>query len=305
MKKRPVIAILMGGPSNEHDVSLKTGRNVLEHLDAERYDVMPVTISREGAWSVSLDELAKEIDLAFIGLHGRYGEDGDVQRELEEAGVRYTGSGVHESALALNKFASLQALRDAGLSTPRTILLHAGEWRRNPQAVQNHVALRIGFPAVLKPNRGGSSIGVTIVGNTEEALGALSRAFADDRDIIAQPYVEGREFACSVLDAGFEHSAYALPPVELCGDGELVAPARISDAYASAMERRALRTHNVLGLRHVSRTDMILGEDGNLSILETNTIPGLTEESSLPRAAEAAGLSFADILDRIIRSALS
>ena len=302
----------------DSEVSLNTGRNVLENIGDE-YEPLPVTVSREGTWSISPDELAKEVDAAFVAMHGPYGEDGGVQRDLEEIGVRYTGADSAASALGMNKFLSLQVMGNAGLNFPATILLHWSDWRRNPAASENNVSHRVGFPLVVKPNRSGSSVDTIIVSVPDELSRALPELFSRHRDLIVQPYVRGREITCGVLDNGIGDSAYALPPIlirprnsaffdyrEKYDDegAEEIVPAPISDAWRAAVERAAIRAHNALGLRHLSRTDMIMGEDGRLYVLETNTIPGLTKQSLLPKAAQAAGISFTELIGRIVKAAL-
>ena len=319
MARKVNVAILMGGPSNEHEVSLGSGRNVFEHIARDLYDPIPVTIGKEGTWSIAPETLAKEMDVAFIALHGAYGEDGGVQHDLEVLRMPYTGSDAAASALAMNKLLSLRVMEDAGLTVPATIILHWSDWARNAKAVEDHVALRIGFPAVVKPNRGGSSIGTVIVHDAAGLSRTLAQLFAEDKDLIAQPLITGREVTCGVLDTGVPESAYALPPIEIVprrasffdyaekydDDGaEEIAPARLPDTWIVAIERVAKKVHHALGLRHLSRTDMILGTDGRLYVLETNTIPSLTKTSLLPKAAAAMGISFDKFIDRIVTAAL-
>src|SRR3989344_6315072 len=155
--KKLKVAVLMGGPSREHDVSLKSGAQVLKYLDSDKYDAKKVLINKKGEWSIAPEDLKNKIDLAFIALHGTYGEDGTLQDILEEHKVPYTGSGVLSSALGMNKFLSLQLFRDFGLTIPISFLVSKLEWQESPEQVLNKIRHYAGHPIVIKPNSYGSS----------------------------------------------------------------------------------------------------------------------------------------------------
>lgn len=320
VQKKIKVAVLMGGPSVEHEVSLKTGRNVVANLDRRSYEVMPVVISKKGEWDISPEELRDQVDIAFIAMHGHYGEDGHVQSELEEVDMPYTGSDAHSSALGMNKFLSLRMLREAGFDVPQTLHFDRSEWLWDPGRVMRETGMLIGLPLVLKPNRGGSSLDTVFVSDELKLERVFSDLFEKHRDLIVQPLIEGREFACGVLDLGHRLSAYPLLPTEIVpqlgeffdydskykkGGAEEITPARLPDSWILHIRRKSREAHHVLNLRGVSRADYILGNDGNLYILEVNTIPGMTKVSLLPKAAEAMGISFCGLLDRIIDAALA
>lgn len=324
MANKLKVAVLMGGPSVEHEVSLKTGRNVLMNLDKRKYNALPVTISKDGTWEVEPADLKEKVDVAFIAMHGSYGEDGWVQYELDDVGLPYTGSDVHASALGMNKFFSLRLLRDMGFTVPPTLILHRVDWLRNQEAAAKLAKLFVESPWVVKPNRGGSSLDTIIVNDALDMEPTLAKLFQKYKDVIVQPYIKGKEYTCAVLDHGAEYSAYPLLPTEIVPknshffdynskykkDGaEEITPARAPDTWLRQMRATAAGVHHVLGLRGMSRTDFILGrapgkKERKLYVLEVNTIPGLTKASLLPKAAEATGISFSELLDRIIRSAL-
>lgn len=318
--ERIKVAVLMGGPSSEHEVSLKTGQNVINNLDQNRYSAEPVVIEKNGEWPLSVNILKEKTDVAFIAMHGEYGEDGGVQSFLDSLPVSYTGSGALTSALGMNKYLSLRHFQDYGLKTPNSILLSQLEWRINPNLAVKKIFWNLEKPWVLKPNRGGSSVGVKIVNNVEDLVISLHNSFMSSKDMIIQNFIKGREVTCAVLDHGFKRSAYALMPTEIVPlkshffdyvskydpKGSLeITPARLSEAWLQTIRRSAVHTHNVLECRGMSRADMIVGEDGNLYILEINTIPGLTENSLLPKAAAHQGISFPDLLHRIIQAAIN
>lgn len=310
------VAVFMGGPSPEHEVSLKSGRNVMRALK-DRYAVQGVLIGRGGEWPFSYADLKQTADIAFIAMHGAYGEDGTMQSILEGVGVPYTGSDALSSALSTNKFASLRVLQDYGIRVPPSILVNQSRWRRNPFVVLDEVNVHLHYPLVLKPNALGSSLGVEIVELPNELDRTIERGFASARDLIVQSYVPGREFTCAVLDHGVAETAYPLLPTEIIlrkekffdyrekysKDGAIeVTPANVSEIWTRELRRTALRIHQALGCRGMSRTDMILGRDGVIYALELNTIPGLTSRSLLPQGASAMGISFPNLLDRIINA---
>ncbi len=320
MAKKLKIAVLMGGPSTEYEVSLNTGKNVLANLERGIYDPEPIVISKEEKWDIPPEELRDRTDVAFLATHGNYGEDGTLQGELDVAGVPYTCSDARSSALAMNKFLSLQLLRDAGFTVPPTILLSKTEWLVNPELLVKKIEWFVNPPYVLKPNRGGSSVGVFVVRNASELQNVLSQLFDSYGEIIVQPYIEGREVTCGVLDFGMPGTAYPLPPTEIIpnlgqffdynskyktGGADEITPARLADSWLKEIQRAAKEAHLLFGCRGMSRTDMILGKDNKLYILEINTIPGLTKTSLVPKAAMAIGISFPELINRIIRASLN
>ncbi len=300
----------MGGPSAEHDVSLSTGKMITEALDRGKYDVTPILISRAGKWQIEPEDLKDKFDIAFIAMHGEYGEDGEVQGILERVGLPYTGSGVLPSALAMNKVLSARLFRAYGINTPEFVEVNKHD---------NFNKLRIPFelPVVVKPVDRGSSVGISIVRKEADLIPALETAFKFSRDAMIQRYIHGRELTCAVIDDG-AGGAESLPVTEIIPKtstffdyyakytakaSEEITPARISEEETHAVQDVAKRVHEVIGASGMSRIDFILASDGGLYVLELNSIPGMTPTSLLPQAALAHGLTFPGLLDRIISAA--
>ncbi|HJL43404.1 MAG TPA: D-alanine--D-alanine ligase [Myxococcales bacterium LLY-WYZ-16_1] len=318
------VAVLMGGPSHEHDISLASGGQVLEALGARGFEVR---IGRDGTWAVdgdvqpslgrALDAVADRTDVAFLALHGPFGEDGTVQALLEAAGVAYTGSGPAASALAMDKLRAKHVYRSTGLPTAPF-----AAWSRRDGGETPDLAAVPG-PWVVKPSCEGSSFGVVLADTEGEVRSALQRLAAEGRtEALIETRIAGREFTCAVLDEP-GNGPRALPVTELIpGDGHRffdteakyrpgataeVTPAPIPDGTRDRLQTLALQAHRALGCRDVSRTDFMVedaeGADPRPWLLETNTIPGLTTNSLLPQAAEAAGLPFPRLVERLVRLA--
>jgi len=313
------VVVLMGGPSSEYEISLKTGENVVNHLDKNKYEVESLIISKKGEWPVEPLSLKKKFDVAFIAMHGPYGEGGIVQSILEEIDLPYTFSDSLSSALAMNKYLSLQIFRYYDLDIPYSIVVPKLKWQDMPLVVLNQIKHYLGYPVVVKPNDNGSSVATFIVDNEDSIDNAFNEVFSVSRLALIQPYIYGREVTCGVLDYGWPESAYALPPTEIIPKkskffdyhskyslnlADEITPARFSDPINKLIQKIAVKAHKILGCRGLSRTDMIVAKDKKIYILETNTIPGMTNVSLIPKAAEAAGISFSSLLDRIIQSAL-
>ena len=309
--RRLRVAVLMGGMSAEREVSLKTGTKVVQALDPARYEVITVDPRPRDEGCEWLETMAREqVDVAFIALHGRFGEDGTIQGLLELLGIPYTGSGVLSSALAIHKVRSKQIYRSAGIPTPESV-----ELDRSMDAVAMREWMdNFPIPAVVKPSREGSTIGVTIVRSRDQMAPAVEMAFQHDASVLIERFVAGIEITASVL--GNDHPQ-ALPLIEIVprsgfydyemkytpGATEEIVPARISPEQTEQAQNLAIQAHLALGCRGVSRTDMIVAPD-EIWVLETNTIPGMTETSLLPRAAAGAGISFTRLVERIIAHAL-
>jgi D-alanine-D-alanine ligase len=322
MSKKLRIAVIMGGPSSEHEVSLHSGREVIKHLDPAQYHVYSVLISKAGNWKIGgksyvlADALKKlkrvRVDLAFIVLHGKFGEDGIIQALLEEARIPYTGSGVLSSALAMNKPVAYKLFRAQGLLTPEGEVIEYADRNKS-----RHVKL----PSVIKPANGGSSVGVSIVWKQNELEKALKRAFKVSKTILVEEYIEGREVTCGVLED--RSGLVSLPPTEIIpksgffdyqakyepGATEEITPANFPKRFLKEIQNIALTAHKILKCAGMSRTDMIVKspkskfQKPKIYVLETNTIPGMTKTSLLPQAAEVAGISFSRMLDMIIDAA--
>ena len=310
MKKR--VAVLMGGPSSEHEVSLKSGAMVMKHLNPDRFLGMPVKINRDGSWPLSMAAFKEKIDVAFIALHGEYGEDGQIQSLLDTFHVPYTGSGPVASTVAMDKIRAQVLLKQNGFAIPKYLTVVAGapviEWEK---------VKKLGLPLVIKPTNRGSSVGVQIVRRWPDFNRALADSFHYSDSLIFQQYIPGIEVTCGVLD--INNIAVPLVPTEIVpknsqffdfkakytvGGSREITPPCLLALTIKKIQGNALRAHKVLGCAGMSRTDMIVGNDGTVYLLEVNTIPGLTETSLIPQAAKAMGITFPKLLDIIIDNAL-
>jgi D-alanine-D-alanine ligase len=297
--KRLKIAVLMGGPSAEREVSLRSGAAVVNALTATGAQIVPINI--QGTEFT----MPTDADVAFIALHGTFGEDGTLQQMLEDRGVAYTGSGPEASERAFDKIAAKAVFEAAGISTPKYEILSRS--RSDPQRLA-----RLGWPLVVKPSRQGSSVGVSIVQKKADLEQAFQIAWRYDDRLLVEQFVAGRELTVGIFDGR------ALPVIEICpkqhfftyeakytkGQTEYLVPAPLEkniEARAKALE---LRAHDCLGCRDFSRVDLILAENGDLFVLEVNTIPGFTETSLVPKAALAMGMKFQELCMRLVQMAL-
>ena len=298
------IALLSGGVSSEREVSLNSGDQVYDALDQEKYNIVRYDPKTDLA---RLVEDAPGIDAALIILHGPYGEDGTVQGLLELLNIPYQGSGVLGSSLAMNKLASKYLYEKADLPIPPYIALQKGD-ALEPAAWGK----QLGLPLVIKPNEAGSSVGMTIVKSLQTIQKAVEKAFSHDSTLLIEGYIEGIELTGGVIG---NKDLLALPIIEIIPDDEHeffdyeakytagvtqeICPARIDDEMTQKAQAYVKTAHKALFCRGCSRTDMIL-KDGEIYVLETNTIPGMTATSLLPQAARVAGLSFSRLLDQLI-----
>lgn len=296
------IGVLMGGISAERDVSLKTGAAVLASLKRMGIDAVGIDAGRD------LCERVKEerIDIAFIALHGRYGEDGCVQGALELMGVPYTGSGVEASAVAMDKAMTKTIMNAIGVTTPPWRMFSKKTFKGAPSLTD------IKAPVVVKPSASGSSIGVAICSSDEEILPALEKAFEEDTSVMVEEFVEGTLVTLGIL------GDRVLPPIEIetvsgfydyehkytPGRTNYHLPARLDSQVLDRASEITMRAHNALGCEGVSRSELIVDDEGELWFLELNTLPGMTETSLLPKAAQAVGLSFDDLTLAILEAAL-
>ncbi len=306
--KKKTIALLSGGKSSERRVSLDGGRQVEAALDKDKY----VVVSYDP--STDLDRLvadAPAIDAAFIVLHGPYGEDGTVQGLLDLLGIPYQGSGVLGSAVAMNKLISKQLYEKAGLPVPPYLVVNQGDRIEAGTCVE-----RLGLPLVIKPVQGGSSIGMSVVRSADQFGHCLAEAFAQDTVILVEAHVQGIEITGGVIGNDLLE---ALPLVEIVpgehhdffnyeakytpGATREICPARLDDVLTEKAQTYAKIAHTALFCRGYSRTDMII-RGGDIHLLETNTIPGMTPTSLLPQAAKAAGMTFGQLLDKLLELAM-
>ncbi len=302
----------MGGISGEREVSLKSGKAVARSLREGGYRVEEVDLGI--SMVEQLIALRDRIDVAFIALHGRFGEDGTVQGVLELLGIPYTGSGVLASALAMDKRMSKTVFRSQGIPVAEDVVVSAAEVETiGLRRVAEGVAVDLGFPCMVKPNREGSTLGSTRANNTEELERAIQEALAFDDLLLVERYIRGRELTVGLLGERPE----ALPVLEVIaskgiydyqckytkGMTEYIVPAPISGGLAQELQRLAVRAHRALGCEGVSRVDFMVDENGKVYCLEINTIPGMTELSLVPKAAAAAGYTFLETVETILRTA--
>ncbi|MEC0308656.1 D-alanine--D-alanine ligase [Paenibacillus lautus] len=295
------VGVIMGGVSSEREVSLMTGKEMMAHLDKSRYEVYPIEINDKR----ELISKTEGIDIALLALHGQYGEDGTVQGTLDSLGIPYTGSGVLSSSVCMDKDLSKKLLRYEGLTTADWIMVNSME----ELAAADVEGL--GFPVVVKPNAGGSSVGTRIVRDANALASAVEEALRWDRSVMIEQLIEGEEITCPVLNGEMLPIVSIKPKSEFFDytskyeDGE--ADEQVIELPSELQQRvraAALQCYKALKCRVYARIDIILKDDTPY-ILEVNTLPGLTKNSLLPRSAEAAGYSFSGLLDAIIETSLS
>ncbi len=295
------IGVLMGGLSAERQVSLKSGAAVHQALLSQGYHAVAIDVGRDLA-----DVLAREnIEIAFIALHGRYGEDGCVQGLLELLQIPYTGSGVLASALAMHKLYSKQAFAASGILTAPFHHFRRDEAVRLDQ-------LSFGLPVVVKPVQEGSSVGVSIVKAVPELAAAVETAFSHDEEILVEQYIKGQEIQVGILDNRPVGAIEIVPRNEFYdfeakytdGMAEHIFPARLDPALYGKALQTGLSAHASLGCSGYSRVDLLVTAAGDCYVLEVNTLPGMTALSLLPEiAAKGAGLSFESLVTKIVESA--
>lgn len=293
MKRFKRIAVLYGGPSNERDVSRASGMAVARALKGKGYDVVDLDLPGRELF------LPEGIEAVFIAMHGTFGEDGDLQAILAAKGVPYTGSGPEASRVAFDKLASKAIFERAAINCPRYEVLTRGARRT------------LDIPVVVKPPREGSSVGLSCVTSEAAWEKAFEKALAIDGEVLVESYIEGRELTVGIVDD------QVLPVVEIRPRGgvydyehkytkgmtEYRCPAPLEAGEARLCQDLGWRTFEALGCRGLGRVDIRLTPDGVPFVLEMNTIPGFTETSLLPKAAQAAGMSFADLCERILNLA--
>jgi D-alanine-D-alanine ligase len=303
------VAVLKGGRSLERGVSLRSGARVEDALERRGHEPLPLDVGGDLVERL----LAERPEVAFVAMHGPGGEDGTAQELLEILDVPFTGPGVAACARCMDKVLAKHELREAGVPTPDWFAFNETAFRELGAAdALDRLEQRLGFPLVVKPSRGGSALGVKFAASRPEVPEALVSAFSYDDRVLLERFVEGRELAVSVL------GSEALPVVEAIPSGgdrydfearyeigrtEFVCPAELDEGEAAEVTAAALGAYEALGCSGFSRVDLILAADGP-QVLEVNAIPGLTDTSLLPQAAEAAGISFEELVERILDLAL-
>lgn len=294
------VAVLLGGRSAERAISLESGKAVLDGLRRRGVNAHPFDPAEQPMEALR----QQEFNRVHIALHGRYGEDGTVQGALELMGLPYTGSGVMASALAMDKWRTKLLWQAAGINTPRHLLL-------NPQSDFDAVVKELGLPLIVKPSREGSTIGLTKVTTATDMLKAYESAAKYDMMVLAEQFIDGPELTVAIL------GETALPLVRIqtasglydyqakyiSEDTRYFCPSGLSAAEEDAIQMQALQAHKVLGCEGWGRVDVMLDKSGKPYFLETNTSPGMTDHSLVPMAAKAAGISFEDLVLRILELA--
>ena len=322
------VAVIQGGRSSEHEISRASARSVLEALDPDRYDVRAIDIGRDGTWqlpratpraelgggrnlpvkSANGVQPFGEVDVVFPVLHGPFGEDGTVQGLLELAGVAYVGAGVTASALCMDKDLFKAVMRDKGIPVARSVTL----LERHRAAVENP----FGLPVVVKPARLGSSVGITIARDDEELARGVELAFEHDEKILLEEFVRGVEVECSVL--GNEEPIASIPGeiVPLASDWydysakydeggmELVVPPRLDERTIARVQELAVASFVAADCEGMARVDFFVRDGGEVVLNELNTIPGFTATSVYAKLFEASGISYPELLDRLVELAL-
>ncbi|NLJ80412.1 MAG: D-alanine--D-alanine ligase [Firmicutes bacterium] len=315
------LAVIYGGRSGEHEVSLESARSVLAALDTAKYEVMPIKIAKNGQWETDLvlkgdPTWQPGFDLAFPVLHGPYGEDGTIQGLLELAGIPYVGAGVLASAAAMDKSVMRTLFAAAGLPLMPWVTVFQHNWVENPRDVQAEIEKHLEYPLFVKPANLGSSVGISRVESSRELDRAIALALEFDRKLVIEEGVlNAREIECSVLGHNYPQSSVLgeiVPAGEFYDyeakyqseDSRLIIPAPLEADLTKEIQSLARRAFQAVDCSGMGRVDFLLDAAGRVYVNEINTLPGFTEISMYPKLWEASGLSYTELLDRLIEFAL-
>lgn len=319
---KTIVGVLRGGPSSEYEVSLKTGASVLKNLNRERYEPRDIFIAKDGAWHLDglrrgEDYILHRVDVVFNALHGEYGEDGKVQRILEHFGAPFTGSLSLPSAMAMNKVMTKNSVSGLPIKMPRHIVIENSEEDLERKIME--VWKTFTQPSVVKPMAFGSSVGVGIARDFPTFRLLILGALEKSDSALVEEYIQGREATCGVVENFRGEEIYQLLPVEIIpppekeffdyqakysGLSREICPGNFSPAEKTTIQQAAALVHQTLGLGHYSRSDFIVSPKRGIYFLEVNTLPGLTNESLLPKSLAAIGCSLPDFLEHLIALAL-
>lgn len=311
MNKQDVVAVVLGGPSSEAEISRVTGAAIANALREKGYNAQEVELEPANLIP-TLEKMGAKV--VFNAVHGMYGEDGRLQSILEAAGMPYTGCGVLASAVAMDKAATKRFLQSANISTPRCLIINRRD-AKDLDAVEAKILEQFSIPVVIKAATQGSSIGVHIVKDTKDVKEAVSDCFKYSADVLVEECIKGKELTVAMMEDGDEirclpviwiapHSgAYDFHSKYTKGATDYHCPAPLSEEVTAHVQKLALDTYKVLGLSGVARVDVMLDENNQGYVLEANTIPGMTATSLVPKAAAAVGISFPELCEKILLSA--
>ncbi|NLM35515.1 MAG: D-alanine--D-alanine ligase [Clostridiales bacterium] len=294
------IGVIMGGISSERDISLNTGKEIMANLDKEMYEVVPIVIDKKE----DIFSKAKDIDFALLALHGKFGEDGTVQAVLQTMDIPYSGCSPLSSAVCMDKDMTKKVLKASGINTAKWVMVNKGE-EIDYEAIES-----IGYPLVVKPNSGGSSVATGIVYNKEELANLVNEALKYDDEVMVEQYIKGEEITCCILD-GKVLPTIAIRPKNNFFDftskytdgGAEEVVVELKPDLQKKVNEMALACWRSLKCSVYARVDMLIREDEPF-VLEANTLPGMTKNSLFPKSAAAVGMTFAQLLDKIIELSL-
>ena len=317
---RPRVAVIMGGYTSEHNISMKSGAVVMAHIDIDAYEVYAVHIDKD-VWLVEINGNWKPIDISdfscddikfdvvFNAVHGAPGENGEIQKYFDSLGIPYTGCSAQLSSLTYNKYKTLEFLEPHGIAMAKRIVLTAKDAINTDKIVST-----LGLPCFVKANQAGSSFGVSKVHKKEDLSKAIEFALKEDNTILIESFLEGIEVSIGVIT--YQDSVRVLAPTEIVtengffdfsakyeGESAEITPARLTDAQHDALQRAAKKVYTTLGMKGLSRSDFIFVGD-TPHFLEINTVPGLTEESLLPQQAKHAGISLKELFSNALVEAI-
>lgn len=302
------IAVLYGGVSKEREVSISSSKGIIDALKKNGHDVVAIDFHPERLHEI----IELKVDLVFIALHGKFGEDGSVQGLLDMLNIPYVGSGVLASALAMDKYKAKQLFESVNIPTAKGKLYRIMDTTDVTEIVED-IVNNFSVPFVIKPNREGSTVGLTIVKKHDEINEAIERATESDEYILVEQFIKGKELTVPVL--GKMNEETALPIIEIIpknelydyeskyseGGSEHIIPARISDELTEQIQNYAVRAHQALGCETYSRADFLLTDDGKPYILEVNTLPGMTPTSLFPDSAKAVNMSYEEMVEKLVQ----
>jgi D-alanine-D-alanine ligase len=315
------VGVLRGGPSAEYEISLKTGQAILDHLDS-KYEPVDILVSRDGTWhekgiEQSPVKILKHLDVVMNGLHGTYGEDGQVQKILEEFGIPYTGPRPLSATLSMNKVSAKNIYKNHSLKTPYSITI---PFEKLDRQVIKEAYESLPGPYIVKPADSGSSIGVYFAQSLPELEEAIVASAQHSQNILVEEFIQGKEATCGVIENFRNQNHYTLLPIEIKHQKdffdyqskynstpktvEVICPGNFSPAEIELIKQMTTEAHRALGLRHYSRSDFIVHPKRGIYILETNSLPGLTPTSSITQSLTAIGSNLKEFINHLLTQTL-